>query len=155
MLMYCDIYANDCNVSQINVYITIQTICSILAISLHKLLNSKHLFRKLFLLSYKVYSYKNDSMLHRKIVLWKQRMEMKDLLLFCIFIIIKGNVIFGHDGSGGQSAIADPTLKTGMAYVTGRLKSISVKGDRENFQYRAAYYRCLERHIRNKRKSKT
>lgn len=55
MLMYCDIYANDCNVSQINVYITIQTICSILAISLHKLLNSKHLFRKLFLLSYKVY----------------------------------------------------------------------------------------------------
>lgn len=58
MLMYCDIYANDCNVSQINVYITIQTICSILAISLHKLLNSKHLFRKLFLLSYKVYSYK-------------------------------------------------------------------------------------------------
>lgn len=67
----------------------------------------------------------------------------------------RGNVIFGHDGSGGQSAIADPTLKTGMAYVTGRLKSISVKGDRENFQYRAAYYRCLERHIRNKRKSKT
>lgn len=69
MLMYCDIYANDCNVSQINVYITIQTICSILAISLHKLLNSKHLFRKLFLLSYKVYSYKNDSMLQRKIEL--------------------------------------------------------------------------------------
>lgn len=58
MLMYYDIYANDCNVSKINVYITIQTICSILAISLHKLLNSKHLFRKLFLLSYKVYSYK-------------------------------------------------------------------------------------------------
>lgn len=69
MLMYCDIYANDCNVSQINVYITIQTICSILAISLHKSLNSKHLSRKLFLLSNKVYSYKNDSMLHRKIVL--------------------------------------------------------------------------------------
>lgn len=80
----------------------------------------------------------------------------KELLCIILyFIIIQGNVIFGHDGSGGQSAIADPTLKTGMAYVTGRLKSVSVKGDRENFQYRAAYYRCLERHIRNKRKSKT
>nr|XP_022303590.1 beta-lactamase domain-containing protein 2-like [Crassostrea virginica] len=63
----------------------------------------------------------------------------------------RGNAVFGHDGSGGQSAFADPTLKTGMAYVTGRLKSITVTGDRQFLQYRTAYYRCLQRHIKNKK----
>ena len=65
--------------------------------------------------------------------------------------MFQGNEIFGHDGSGGQSAYADPTLKTGMAYVTGRLKSITVTGDRQFLQYRAAYYRCLQRRIKNKK----
>nr|XP_022331156.1 beta-lactamase domain-containing protein 2-like [Crassostrea virginica] len=67
----------------------------------------------------------------------------------------RGNTVFGHDGTGGQSAFADPTLKTGMAYVTGRLKSISMKGDRQYLQYKAAYYSCLQRHIKNKKAART
>lgn len=81
-------------------------------------------------------------------------MERKDLLLFCIFIIIKGNVIFGYDGFGGQLVIVDFILKIGMVYVMGWLKSISVKGDWENFQYWVVYYWCLECYIWNKWKLK-
>ncbi|XP_061181633.1 beta-lactamase domain-containing protein 2-like [Saccostrea echinata] len=59
----------------------------------------------------------------------------------------KGNIVFGHDGAGGQSAFADPAHKTGMAYVTSRLKSMTISGDKEFLQYKAAYYRCLEKFL--------
>ncbi|XP_062595751.1 beta-lactamase domain-containing protein 2-like [Saccostrea cucullata] len=59
---------------------------------------------------------------------------------------------FGHGGYGGQIAYADKQRKTGFAYVTSRLKEVRMMPlYREVKQYSDIYYKCLKKHLQNKR----
>ncbi|XP_061182338.1 beta-lactamase domain-containing protein 2-like [Saccostrea echinata] len=71
-----------------------------------------------------------------------------------VIALIEDNQLIGigHPGYGGQIAYADTRRKTGFAYVTSRIKEVRRGAFYEEVkQYRDIYYKCLKKHLQNKK----